>query len=365
MAQPRDYYAILGIERNATDDQIRKAYRRLARQYHPDVNKSPDAAKRFAEVSEAYEVLSDAEKRREYDRFGRSPRSPHGGAGGWPPGAEWGAGPGGAQTYTWTSTGAGGDVGDFSDLFESAFGGFGRDPAGAAGPFRTRAEPRPSSAKHGGDIHQDVQVSFMTAALGGVEHMRIASGGGQMETIDVKIPPGIDSGAKLRLKGKGRPGRSGGAAGDLILTIKVGEHPWFRREGLDVLIDVPVTIVEAALGTTVTVPLLRPTEEGTAKGPVGGAVPTGTGGPARVAGPAIELKIPPGSSSGKKLRIRGKGIKSSRGGVAPGGDSSARCGDLYAVVKIVAPESLSGSGQALLRELESELQNPRKSPPWA
>jgi DnaJ-class molecular chaperone len=317
MAHEKDHYEVLGVSRDATADQIRRAYRRLAREYHPDVNQSQDAATRFAEVQEAYEVLSDAEKRKAYDRFG------HAGVG-------VGQGPGGFGRGGWrVNVGPGGqfDASDFASVFEELFGGRGGSPFGAeAVRPDVRRPPRPA-VHRGQDLHHTLTVSFMTAAWGGSEEVRLAAGG-QAQTITVKIPPGIDTGEKLRVKGKGHPGAAGGPAGDIILTVHVGGHPWFRRDGLDLLVDVPVTFAEATFGTKVTVPLLRG---------------------------SVEIKIPPGASSGQKLRVKDNGIADARG----------RTGDFFAVVQIVAEKDLSARGRELLQELGAELKNPRKSAPWA
>lgn len=331
MAKKRDYYDILGVKRTATADEIRSAYRKLARKLHPDVNKADNAAEQFNEVQEAYDVLSDDEKRKAYDRFGHAAPGPGVGAGPGP-----GTGPGGVR-WSYSTGGGGGGPGqtggfeDISSIFEEMFGGSpgtsqaGGSPFGGARASRARAA-RP---QRGRDISHSVAVAFNTAALGGTQQIRIQRDG-QIETIDVKIPAGIQSGAKLRVRGKGEPGTGGGAgqAGDLMLTIDIAPHPYFRRDGLDVLIDVPINIAEAALGVTVTVPLL-----------------TGS----------AELRIPPGASSGQKLRIKGKGIADSRGSQ----------GDYYAVVQIVAPRDLSKKGQELVGDLARELKNPRESAPWA
>lgn len=319
MAAKRDYYDVLGVKRGASAEEIRSAYRRLARKYHPDVNKEEDASKRFAEVQEAYDVLSDDEKRKAYDRFG------HAGVGaGAPDGAGGGAGPGGVR-WTYSTGGPGGATDeDISSIFEQMFGGgspFGGAAAGRArGP---RVQPRP---RRGRDLSHSLTVAFNTAAIGGTQQIRLDRGG-TAQTIEVKIPPGIESGAKLRIRGRGQPAPPDGQAGDLILTISIATHPYFRRDGLDIYLDVPITIAEAALGTTVSVPLL-----------------TGS----------VDLRIPPGASSGQKLRIKAKGIT----------DAKGRTGDQYAVVQIVAPKELSKQAQAKLRELAGELKNPRNSGPW-
>ncbi len=313
MGQSKDYYQLLGVDRSATAEQIRKAYRKLARTYHPDVNKSPEAATKFAEVTEAYEVLSDAKKRKAYDRFG------HAGVG---------VGAGGFSPGGWsTNVGPGGefDAGDFANAFEQFFGAGGGSPFGAGAP--PTAQPRPVP-RRGGDLTHPLSVSFMTAARGGAEPVRISTGDSGSQTINVKIPPGIEPGAKLRIKGKGHAGSAGGQAGDLILTVTVGDHPYFRREGVDLVIDVPITIAESAFGVTVTVPLLKG---------------------------CVQIKVPPGTSSGQRLRVPGKGVQ----------DTKGRWGDFLAVVQIVAPDSISEQGRGLLETLAKELNNPRERVTWA
>lgn len=334
MADKRDYYDVLGVKRSASAEEIRSAYRKLARQYHPDVNKEEDAPKRFAEVQEAYDVLSDEEKRKAYDRFGHAGVGAAGGAGG-PGGAQQGYGPGGARwTYTSGGQGAAGTHGfdDLGSIFEQMFsgaagGGGAGSPFGAGARQRTRgphAQPRP---RKGRDLTHTLTVAFNTAALGGTQQIRLTRDG-KVETIDVKVPAGIESGAKLRVRGKGETAAGAQQPGDLILTIDVAPHPYFRRDGLNILIDVPINIAEAAKGVKVNVPLLK----GTA-----------------------ELTIPPGASSGQKLRLKGKGITDARG----------RIGDYLAVVQIVAPKKLSDRGAKLIDDLAGELQNPRHSAPWA
>jgi len=319
MPKPRDYYDILGVSRSATVEEIRKAYRRLARKHHPDVNKSPDAAERFKEATEAYDVLCDPEKRKVYDQFG------HAGVGVGQPGFD----PGSFRTHFGGFGAPQGHAGprgagfgpDLGSIFEEMFG------PRAASPFATpHAPPRPPKGR---DLEHRLTVTFITAATGGTERLRFSNpSGAGTQTVDVRIPPGIEPGTRLRVKGKGQPAPSAGPPGDLIITVDVGAHPIFRRDGLDLLVDVPITLAEAGLGVTVPVPLL--------------------------AGSA-DLKIPPGASSGQKLRIKGKGIR----------DASGRHGDFYAVVKITAPSHLSDSARQLLRDLAPELKNPRKSGPWA
>lgn len=309
MAEP-DYYAVLGIARDADADAVRSAYRSLARQYHPDVNQDDEARQRFQQITAAYEVLSDPKKRQAYDRFGRA------GVGASRARSD---GMSGGVRYPWPGGAAGpDDHPDFAEFVEQIFRGH------PGGPMPRASRP---AQRRGQDLKQTLTVSFLTAAQGGVERVGSTSGR-DAQRLEVRIPPGVEPGTRLRLKGRGRPGVNGGPPGDLIVTVEVGEHPWFRRDGLDIELDVPVTIAEAALGTTVTVPLL----EGNA-----------------------ELKIPAGAASGRKLRLRGRGIR----------DASGRSGDFLAVIQIVAPKKLSRRGTELLQELSDELQNPRDGGPWA
>ena len=321
MAEHHDYYEVIGVDRNATADEIRKAYRRLARKYHPDVNKSKDAATRFAEMQEAYEVLADAEKRKAYDRFG------HAGVG-------VGQGPAGAGPGAGWNVHFGGDAMDsteFASVFDQFFGGAAGGPPGrgAGGPF---PGGRAAAPRKGEDTHHPLQLTFMTAANGGTEQLRLPSSPRadetKFQTISLKIPPGIDTGAQLRVRGKGMAGHNGGDPGDIILDVQVGGHPYFRREGLDLYVDVPITITEATFGTKVTVPLLNG---------------------------SVEIKVPAGASSGQKLRVKDKGLT----------DGKGRHGDYYAVVQLVADKNVSERARQLLAELDGELKNPRESAPWA
>ena len=299
MAAGSDYYDVLGVSRTATADEIRGAWRALVRQYHPDVSEAPDAEVRFNEIQEAYDVLSDETKRSEYDRFGRA----DGPSRGWPGGG------GGSSASV--------DASQFQDIFEEMFSGGGG--GFSQGGFRSRPEAR---SQRGSDLRMTLSITFRTAALGGTEHVKLKDG----TSIEVKIPPGIDDGGTLRLKGRGGSGTQGGSAGDLLLTVRVGQHPSLRRVGLDLYMDVPVNIAEAALGTMVRVTLLDET---------------------------IDLKVPPGTGSGRKLRISGQGIE----------DSSGTNGDFYAVIQIVAPDEPSDRAKELLAELKSELPDPRADRP--
>jgi len=292
MASSHDYYKLLGVERSATADEIRKAYRKLARKYHPDVNKADDAATKFAEVQEAYDTLSDAEKRKMYDQFGSAGPSAQG----------FGGSP------RWSQGGGYGQAVDFSDIFGSAFGG--------GSPFNGGQQ----QATKGQDQIASITVTFMTALKGGTEEIRIGD-----ITVNLKIPAGIESGTKLRLKGKGNPGMMGGTAGDMLVTVSVGGHPLYQRKGLDVEIDVELNIAEAALGTKVTLPL-----------PLGGTV---------------DVSIPEGMSSNSRLRVKGKGCKTSGG----------KSGDFYAVIHIIAPRDIDDETKKLLEELNKRLPNPREN----
>jgi len=289
----RDFYEILGVGRDAGADDVRRAYRKLARRYHPDVNKEPGADERFKEVSEAYEVLSDPDKRARYDRFGAAWRqAPDAGS----PGASGGFDPGGFGDVRVEF--GDGDLGDFGDLFGSMFG---RRGGGAGfGGFATR----------GSDHEAVLELSLEEAARGGSRQISLGDG----RSYDVNVPPGVRDGQRIRLAGEGGRGAGGGPSGDLFLRVQLKPHPRFRLEGRNLHVEVPVTAWEAALGATVEVPTL----DGTAK-----------------------VKVPPGSSSGRRLRLRGQGFPGPRGGH----------GDLYATVRIVVPAHLSDDERELFEQL--------------
>ena len=336
MAKTDDLYERLGVSRTASADEIRKAYRKLALKHHPDVSDAPDAAARFAEIQEAYDVLADDEKRKAYDQFGLAGVRGGAGVGAGGPGGPFrgaytGAGPGGVR-FSWSSTGPGGaqdfDIPDLGSIFEEMFGARASSPFGRAGAgVGARPAQRGPAARRGRDVYHTVTIPFMLAAQGGTESVQIARPTGEFESLEVRIPPGVDDGAKLRLRGRGSPGAAGGEAGDIILTIRVAKHPYFRREGLVVLLDVPISIAEAALGTSVTIPLLKG---------------------------SADVKIPPGTASGSRLRIRGKGIATSK-----------ETGDFYAVVQIVPPKPAPPEAKPLIEKLATMLKNPREDVPWA
>lgn len=310
-----DYYKTLGVSREASADEIRKAYRKLARENHPD-RKPGDkqAAETFKQVQQAYDVLGDQEKREQYDRYGAAfenmGRGAQAGAGAGRYGNAAGSGPVDLESIFGQGGFSGGGFNfDLNDLFGGAAAGGGS----AAGGRRTRAQSRNSP---GQDLRTEMTVPFHLAALGGSYEISIDKGAG-VERLDVKIPAGLKDGATIRLSGQGHPGSMGGPAGDLLVTIKIASHPWFKRDGQNLLVDIPVTMTEAALGAKVDVPTL---DEG-----------------------VLVMSIPPGTSSGARLRLKGKGILDKA--------SNAR-GDLMAVIKIVVPKQLDDAAKDLLRQFE-------------
>jgi curved DNA-binding protein len=317
----RDYYDALGVSRDASNDEIRTAYRKLARQNHPDVNKDPEAGDRFKEISEAYEVLRDDDKRKAYDRFGENWKAGQdvgsgfagggpGGFGGGGPGAGGGGfGGGGPQGFGGFSTGGSATDGDFSDFFESLFGG-GR-ASSRAGGRRRRGGAEDGFSLRGGDQEATIDLTLEEAFQGGTRHFQLTDG----RDYEVTIPPGVREGQRIRLAGEGGPGVGGGPNGDLFLRVHLLPHPRFRLKGQDVEVDLPVAPWEAALGAAVSVGLLD-------------------GGTARV-------KVKSGSSSGTRLRLKGEGWP----------DGKGKRGDLYAVVKIMVPKKLSKRERELFQEL--------------
>jgi DnaJ-class molecular chaperone len=278
-----DLYQRLGLKRGASEAEIKKAYRSLAKQLHPDRNKDkPDAAKRFSEVTSAYDLLSDKDKRAQYDRGEideeGNPKMPFGGGfGGYSSGAgpRPGAGPQGFENFNF----GGADPGDISDLFEGLFGAAGAARGrggGSFGGFRQRAAP----PQKGADVAYRLKVSFDDAV--GLKPQRITLADGK--TIDLKLPQGLEDGTRIRLGGKGQEGPAG--RGDAIVTIEIAPHRFFRREGNNIRLDLPVTLKEAVLGAKVRVP--------TPEGPV-------------------MLTVPRGASSGKVLRLKGRGFTAKDG----------------------------------------------------
>lgn len=312
----RDFYEVLGLKRGASADEIKRAYRKLARQLHPDVNKAPDAAQRFAEVQEAYDVLSDEERRKQYDTFGRAGVGAAGGAGSAGP---W---PGGVRFETEM-----GDLGDLGSVFDAFFG------RSAAGPTRSARAHR--AARKGRDVRGQIEVDLETVATGGRRSLRCREGDRE-RTIEVTIPAGVSSGQTLRMRGEGEPG-SGGERGDLLVEVRVREHPLFRRgqpgkpsdSSLDLFFDLPLTLWEAIHGAHVDVPTL----EGT-----------------------VQLTIPGGTSSGKWLRLKARGLQR----------RSGERGDLYAVVQVVVPKAdqLNEAERRAIENAACRGPEVRSGPPW-
>ena len=308
----KDYYKIMGVKRDATQDEIKRSYRKLARKYHPDVSKHTNAEARFKEVGEAYEVLKDPEKRAAYDQLGANWKAGQD----FRPPPDWDAGfefSGGGYTRA--------DSAAYSDFFESLFGqGFGSAPhAGVGGGFRARGED------HHAKVLIDLEDAYHGAARTITLHSPALDAGGHVITrehsLNVKIPKGIRQGQKIRLSGQGAPGFGGGEAGDLYLEIEFKPHALYRVEGRDLYLDLPVAPWEAALGATIKTP-----------------TPTGP----------VDLKIPAGSSSERKLRLKGRGI--------PGNPP----GDIYVVAQITLPSADSDQARDLYRKMEQELAfNPR------
>jgi len=315
----RDYYEVLGVARDATPDAIKKAYRGLARKFHPDVNPGDKTAEaHFKEVQQAYDVLSDQEKRARYDQFGHAAFDGMAAAGPRSKASEWTAhfGEPGYETV------------DLSDLFGNLGAGAPGGTSGGGifedllGRVRTGRSGRPRAGGRG--LEANLTIPFLTAVRGGETTIQVQRGPGKSESLVVKIPPGIDTGAKLRLKGQGEPGTKGSPAGDLTIAVSVERHPYFTREGRDLAVEVPVTVSEAILGAKIDVP-----------------TPNGM----------KSLTIPPGSSSGLKLRLKGQGIPASTGKPE---------GDLYVVLKVVVSKTVDATSRRLIQEFaERNPSNPR------
>jgi len=326
----RDYYQTLGVNKDATEKEIKKAYRKLAQKYHPDKNPGNKASEeKFKDINEAYEVLSDADKRGKYDQFGAQWQQFER-AGGRPEDFNWGqwAAPGGGRTYTRTVSpeefermfgGAGngfGGAGGFSDFFEMLFGGmgagrgFGQDVGQRGGdPFGGRVQTR-----RGQDLEHTIQVTLEEAFHGTTRQLQWEDG----RTISAKVPQGVRTGSRIRLSGQGQTGLGGGKAGDLYLAVEVLPHPRFQRDGDDLRLNVPVDLYTALLGGKIEVATLDK---------------------------SVKLTIPAETANGKQFRLRGLGMPRLR--------KPDQRGDLYAIVDVQLPAQLSEKETALFEQLRA------------
>ena len=310
----KDYYQIMGVPRTASQDEIKRAYRKLARKYHPDVSKERDAEARFKEIGEAYEVLKDAEKRAAYDQLGQNWKAGQD----FTPPPNWDTG-----NFEFRTRGFGGaDADRFSDFFENLFGG------GGSGFRAGRGERGTGFAMRGEDQHAKIQISLEEAYHGTTRTIQVSVPESDQygnvvrktRSLQVKIPPGVMQGQQIRLAGQGGSGVGGGPAGDLYLEIEMLPHKLYQVEGKDVYLNLPLAPWEAALGTKLTVPTL---------------------------GGKVELKIPPGSQSGQKLRLKGRGL-----GKPPG--------DQYVVLQIVVPKPRTEKEREIYEQMARAMPfNPR------
>lgn len=287
----KDYYQVLGVNRSASDEEIKQAYRRLARKYHPDVNRGdPQAEVRFKEINEAYQVLSDKEQRAKYDRFGSDFRRYE---------------QAGYSGFDY------GNATDVADLFETLFGSR-RSPGGG---FNVRLD--------GQDVEQNVELTLEEAYHGTQRSLQFSNPNGTPRTITVKIPPGIDTGKRVRVPGEGAPGLNGGRRGDLYLVVTVKPHPRFERKGNDLYTTAPVSMYTLLLGGQIQIPLLS--------------------------GKTLKLAIPPQTQNGRVFRIAEQGMPLM---------GSPRYGDLYVTVSAVLPTNLSPQARQLIEELQRLTGNP-------
>jgi curved DNA-binding protein len=312
VATTGDFYQVLGVDRSASQQDIQRAYRKLARRFHPDINKDPGAEERFKQINEAYGVLSDDKKRVRYDRFGEHwqqvPEDYDGPMPGSGPGTGPFAGGGGGRRVYVNTGGSGFDVGDggfagtgFDDLLSGLFGG-------RAGGFGGGRVPAP-----GADAQAEFELSVEDAYAGGRRRITLQTAAGP-RSFDVNIPAGVHDGQRIRLAGQGASGLGGGPRGDLYLVVRMAPHPRYRVDGRDITVELPVAPWEAALGATV---------------------------PVDTPGGTVQVQVPAGSSSGRRLRLRGRGMPNPNG----------PAGDLYAEVKIVVPARPSDAERRLWQQL--------------
>jgi DnaJ-class molecular chaperone len=304
----KDYYATLGVSKTASDKEIKQAFRKLARKYHPDVNPGDKAAEaRFKEINEANEVLADPEKRKKYDELGANWRmyeqaQQSGRAGGTNPFAQWGYSPGGggfrAMTEDEVSEMFGGDDSPFSDFFKTFFGG--------AEPGATRGRTRPPRHAKGRDVEHEIELDLEDALRGTVQRLAINQNG-HHRNVEVRIPAGVTDGSRVRVSGEGERGSGSGDSGDLYLRVKLRPHARFERKGRDLFTRVKVPVTTAVLGGDVEVDTLS--------------------------GKSLRLKIPPATQNGQVFRLRTHGL--------PTTAKEGQAGDLYATVEIAIPQSIS------------------------
>lgn len=334
----QDYYTTLGVPRDASEAEIKKAFRKLARQYHPDIAKNKKAAEeKFKQINEAYEVLSDPEKRKRYDQLGADWDKPGGGPPpDWEPGAGMGRGrtagasPNGAGSYEFNFGGSTG----FSDFFEQFFGSGARGGGDATGMFRGARQDGVETefAYPGSDLEGDLLVTLDEVLRGGMRTISLQRAGPRTgetktETIKVRIPTGVQDGQVIRVRGKGAEGTGGAPAGDLLLRVRLAAHPEFRAIGADLYHDLEIAPWEGVLGATVMVPTLG--------------------------GGRVKLWIPPGTNNGQQLRMRGLGLPK---------DKSGTRGDLYVVADVQLPPKATNEERALWEKLRDISRfDPRKA----
>jgi DnaJ-class molecular chaperone len=302
-----DPYKVLGVDKSASDEEIKRAYRKLAKKLHPDLNPGNKKIEaQFKDTTAAYDFLSDPDKRRKYDRGeideSGQPRGPR-----YSGGRTWSGGAGTQQHQQRRGRGSGFGLEDDADFSEDLFGdffGFGKDP-------------RDSIKLKGADVSYQVRVPFLEAVLGTKQRLQLADG----KTLDVQLPPGTESGQTLRLKGQGLPGRGGAPAGDAFIEVTVEPHPVFSRDGNDILVELPITLYEAVLGATVNVPTI----DG-----------------------KVSLKVPAGSNSGTQLRLRGKGVQAGKGGTR---------GDQYVRLVVMLPREVDAN-------LKAEIEKAARTHPY-
>lgn len=324
MVEYKDYYKILGVNKNASQDEIKKAFRRLARKYHPDANPNdPKTEEKFKEVGEAYEVLKDSQKRSRYDQLGANWKQYAGAGAGWPGGE--------GRTYTYNFGGRGFNFedlgGGFSDFFETFFGRGSDDRFSGFDPgFSTQFDRGTrTNMQKGQDMQSELSITLREAYSGTQRSLKLQREG-KTRTVNVKIPEGIKDGGKIRVAGEGAKSPAGGPAGDLYLVINIAPHNFFTRKGDDLYCEVPVTIKEAFYGAKIDIPTF---------------------------GGKIMVKVPPKTQGGKTLRLKGKGIPKLR---------SSEFGDLYAKIKLILPEKLNSEQKKHFEEFaRSYDENPREN----